>query len=123
MPGILPAPATRVNGCGKGFGYRSAPPRPLASRRSDAPPSLVAALLSPDDAAPLPLAPSARPVLSLRGAQPRRLPSSLRSSVHTTPRRSHSLPHHPPSARIAALTPAASPPRRPPPSRPPRTAP
>src|SRR5438552_11835272 len=65
MPGILPAPATRVNGCGKGFGYRSAPPRPLASRRSDAPPSLVAALLSPDDAAPLPLAPST--VRQMRG--------------------------------------------------------
>src|SRR5439155_14538576 len=92
MPGILPAPGTRGNGRGEGFGYRSAPPRALASRRSHAPPSLLAALLSPDDAAPLPLAPSARPVRSLRGAQTRRLPSSLRSSVQTTPRRSHSLP-------------------------------
>src|SRR5205814_736236 len=52
----------------------------------------LAALVSPADAAPLPLAPSVRPVHSLRGAQTRRLPSSLRSSVQPTPRRSRSLP-------------------------------
>src|SRR5438105_13473158 len=87
MPGILPAPATRVNGCGKGFGYRSAPPRPLASRRSDAPPSLLAALLSPDDAAPLPLAPSAlpRPLASRRSDAPPSLLAALLSPYDAAP--------------------------------------
>src|SRR5436190_9039370 len=58
MSGIFPAAATAVNGCRRTFGYRSALPRPLASRRSDAPSSLLASLVSPDDAAPLSLAPS-----------------------------------------------------------------
>jgi glycosyltransferase involved in cell wall biosynthesis len=39
-------------------GGRAVLPRPLASWRSDAPSSLLASLVSPDDAAPLPLAPS-----------------------------------------------------------------
>src|SRR5256886_6557523 len=64
-----------------------------------------------------------RPVRSLRGAQTRRLPSSLRSSVQTTPRRSHSLPQPPPSARFAALRRAAFPPRCAPQSRQRRAAP
>src|SRR2546421_124117 len=45
---------------GQGPFDRSLLPRPLASRRSDAPSSLLAALVSPDDAAPLPLASSVR---------------------------------------------------------------
>src|SRR5689334_9700416 len=48
MPGILPWQATAVNGCRRTFGYRSALPRPLVSRRSAA----VTLLVSPDDAAP-----------------------------------------------------------------------
>src|SRR5438067_2061116 len=48
----------------------SMPPRPLVSWRSAAPSSLLAALVSPDDAAPLPLAPSVppRPLVSWRSA-------------------------------------------------------
>src|SRR5207248_1920879 len=99
------------------YGTRAAParslspPRPLASRRSDARSSLLAALVSPERAAPLPLAPSVRPVHSLRGAQTPALPSSLRSSVQSGPRRSRSLPQSAPSTRFAALRRPLFPPR------------
>src|SRR5205823_9042386 len=62
-------------------------PRPLASRRSDAPSSLLAALVSPGDAAPLPLAPSAlpRPLASRRSDAPSSLLAALVSPDAAAP--------------------------------------
>src|SRR5256886_5612403 len=76
-----------------------------------APSSLLASLVSPDDAAPLPLAPSGppRPLASRRCS--RRLPSSLRSSVQTTPRHSRSLPQGRPVRSLRGAVRAVFPPR------------
>src|SRR5207237_7502899 len=80
-----------VGGCDR---HLTRLPRPLASRRSAAPSSLLAALVSPDGAAPLPLAPSVlpRPLASRRSDAP---------SDHSGPRATPGGPER--SSLLAAL--------------------